>query len=290
MIGASEALRHYRKIHDIEKVVFEGMHDDLLEQASGLITTSYTLDQIKIGRYDRPSKMWPRLSQVVFNRVFEDTLQSNNVPSERALALVSDFVIPLAGARIGGTPQQGTLSRERVSGCPQAEPRFRDCLRQITAGEPASPAQPSISIYHNAEGLPVVLQKSVNNSALTLEPLRLTDSEPQAAYSARGEVQAPAGTIGRVGVVTSLELTGQTTVADTAYSTYLIDGQLSFWPHRLSAWAYDDSLDRSIFALHAYNGQDFHYDSARAQVVEDHSLSDFRKAAGQVMALCGVEG
>jgi hypothetical protein len=193
------------------------------------------------------------------------------------------------------SPAQNTaaveLLGEDLRSCSQAEDFFVLAVKQIGSNGRADDHD-RISVYHNADGTPIALRKTkIESTALLLEPA----VSPQL-------VPIPAGTVVHVGPNASYVKTGEFDYLDrrnrpkTRYQTFEVGGEdtgLEVAPLRLSPWAYEDPLDRAVFAISRYNtGAEVQYDSDRAKLAQGFSIDDFRLAARSVMDIAygvGIE-
>lgn len=137
----------------------------------------------------------------------------------------------------------------RGSGCGDAEDRFIETVQQIaTDNHDKEHRQPTISVFHDMNGAPLLLQKEHSDrSAMLL----------QAAYMA--DYLLPAGTI--VSIKRELDWSKKARsrkVGDgrkTEYVTQDIGASpIRIHPLRLSAYSFTDTLDRASFSIDQKDG------------------------------------
>ena len=160
--------------------------------------------------------------------------------------------------------------------CVDAERHFSTALSFMRGGPHGS--QRRISTYFDeATGMPLAFRKGYDEStALLLRPVELEHG-----------LVLPAGMIVGFGRgKRAAEVRQYRGVTISAFPFKSSDG-MEFG--RLSAWAFDDSDTRRMFALTGtgwYGGLD--YDVARGRRLAGTTLEDFRHAASQILQMCEI--
>jgi hypothetical protein len=276
-------VQHHNEIIDAENQAMNCSFDFMSQAFMDLHSTTHTLDRIRNGQYNRLSKVWPRPSLALFNRFFQDTLRiDDSVLEARALDFVGQELVPLSGARSDQPTFSGVLGRGMANTCASAERRFYDYLLQITTGEVADPFQANIGVLHDEDRVPLAITKSITKSAMTLVPIQFIGSEITGQEIAASGIHAPAGAIGAIDE-TNLEKMSVKTIDGTTFTSYLTQEALRFRPTRLSPWAYQDIMDRLIFALEAPSKDRICFDPVRSHIVGNTHLDIFRHAASQLI-------
>jgi hypothetical protein len=285
---AQQVVDHWREAQEAETAFVIETGDELQEKAASLrYTIAHLSGVIATKQPDYDFFIRPRLSLLLLSNAYEDAYRSflggtehAQVVRSQASTLAGDILLPMSGVASMATPVEGTLAGRSVGACSDAEGYYHDCLSQINTGRYRW--QQKVSVYHDRQGRPLALRKgSASSSAITLVPLSLSG------------IAVPPGTIGAIGPDMHNLPTGtaQQRQHSAIYGTYMIDeGGLGMHPERLSPWAYDDPLDRAVFALD-YTGEDeklASYIREHGRIVEGRTLDDFQEAAHKVMAMCGV--
>jgi len=201
--------------------------------------------------------------------------------TERRRKAISSFLtetlLPLAG--IPFSPASNVTSTTdsylRLRGCTDAENSFWDTYNQVSGAMPSNRKMQSIlSVYYDQDGNLLALgKKRKEASSLLLAPIGIED-----------DVFLPAGTI--VGIEHGgLKQAGRHDYGDWHAKAYLVAGQPHLQPIRLSAWAYDNPLDRTLFAVSRDSER---YDDERAAIVTSLTLDDFRAVGAQILSDCGI--
>lgn len=271
----SAVLEHHKATLEAEREYFQENRNEIESAASGLSLTHY-----KIRNYARGGSFpimftAPRPSHTLMKVAFSEIGRNPTSPRhiQSALRLTQRFLMPMAGIKTQPNPVPGKYINNPISNCHEAEYNFVDTLEQITTGGNAS-LQPTISVFHNADGEPITLRKRYDvSSAITLRDVEI-----------RGGL-VPAGTIVGMGAISTE--TGQAMVDDCRYTTYEIDEQVAICPTRPSPWVYDDPLDRAVFGLRFWSNE-LRYDPQRAETVVQYAMPDFVAAAHMIMSECGV--
>jgi len=236
-----------------------------LKQIDGSLT-SLTLTQETSGDFVAP---YP--SHILMKNAFRRLRNGRN--SARTAAFMAESIVPLARVGRVESPEPARIaSGPELTACSDAEKYFVDTLRQIETGR--SRRQTIVSVYHNDDGQAVALRKrSDESSALTLVDLTANDAI------------IPAGTI--VGVYAhNAPLTAAVSpTRSQTYSAYNAGKSMAIAPIRLSPWAHTDELDQAAFGVYNFGDS---YDYRRGNMIRSVTIDDFRQAAGQVLAMCGV--
>jgi hypothetical protein len=284
-----EVVDHWREAQEAELATMVEAEQELYEQIPDLRDTGRTLHKIINGRQDSFdfSGGQPRPSHILLSKAYSDTYNAyrgsiayTNTGDQAKVQLsnfIGNFILPMSGVSSTTHPIQGTLAGKDVAMCWDAEEYFNDCLTQINTGRYR--LQTRISVYHDRQGTPLALRKhEATSSAITLVPVSIEG------------ILVPPGSITGVGAHMNKVMTGVVQRDDApTYATYLVNNPFAIRPQRLSPWAYDDPLDRSLYALEdgPKNG-DPEYKRARGRFIEGRTLDDFRQAADKVMSMCGT--
>ena len=201
-------------------------------------------------------------------------------PGETMLALHAQLG-QMAGITQTENPLRSRFLRIGMGGCPSAEDFFVDTASQILTNEDRK--QISIKVFHDKKGSPVFLKKHFDEpNALSLKPLSIEG------------LYMPAGSLVAIDKRHEKSVTGKSTVSlnhsqDYAYSTHQIAEPLSIAPLRVTPWAYQEEIDRALFACRINPSTDIaEYDQSRTERIETYQLQDFEYAARTVLAMCGV--
>jgi hypothetical protein len=158
--------------------------------------------------------------------------------------------------------------------CSDAEGFFAKAIEQVNKG--GDYGQPLVSVYHDDNGRPLAFRKlKRSSSALNLEQMQVAG------------IIVPKGTIIRVGQDKTLTQTGEVTRNGHKVQTYLVDGKLSISPLRIGAWAYEDALDRALFATTSYKRK-MELNRNKSVPLKKYTWEDFTSAADKAMEMCGV--
>jgi hypothetical protein len=274
-----ETIQHHGDIRSREQETLTSSIGQLLPRARAAQLHSTAVALSLIARKEaHTTRILPRLSHYLLERAFKDSALLVKERSHNALPAALDFieevVLPMTDVTVT-EPAEAKLTHAALVGCIHAEGYFKGCLDQINLGQFGF--QDRIKTYHDAKGTPIALQKSKSEStALTLKPLTVD-----------GATVIPAGTIAGVDTRMMRTKTGSMRGRLVTFDTYEVDGPFALCPKRLSPWAYNDPLDRSIYAVRPrLAGGNYHEE--RGDIVVDTTLEDFQHAAAQVMQMCGV--
>lgn len=268
MLTKKAVLRHYSAVQQLEIDAFDS---GILERATYLCRTSDIAQDIK-DKTVKNTHIYPRLGLRLLSRAFEDLNKHGLTNKEMAAKFISKELLPLCGLDVAddAADMKIDISGGIRGACEQAEYYFKDSLSQIRSGH--NKAQPRISVYHTPEGVPLALRKTSDEStALILE----------------SSAVIPAGTIASVGPRMNSRISGVRCFMHSIFETYEVNEPLAILPIRLSAWAYENPLDRALFAVEHWE-EEPHYDSERANIVKGACLADFKQASRQLMEMCGV--
>lgn len=282
-MNSVEVLEHRQAVISREHQAILANLGDISEAASGLRSTSRALGEFDKqvlpsgGRY-----IWPRISFHLFEEAFDDLRHYKNLKKSfgRLTQFVNGVVMPMAGISEPHSLVKGELSEVPAGACDKAEGFFVDALRQVN--DSSYRGQPRISVYYSADGTPLAFRKAEDvSTALILEPTEIN------------QVIVPAGTIAGVNSRMNWQQEGGVNVEGSAgsfsLSAYRVDGPVFLNPLRLSPWACDDVMDRSLFATYPTISGGMFYDRSKGEIAETYSLNDFRTAAHRVITLCDVE-
>lgn len=171
------------------------------------------------------------------------------------------------------------LAHESRDCCSQAERHFQSALNQLETGSPEGHSK--VSIYHDDHGEPLLLRKKIAEStALTLVPLALDN------------MVVPPGAIVSVDNRANRRQSGQVDHGRFSVHSYQAGPDLRVNPLRLSAWAYDDPLDRGLFAVNGWafaqspEESELYYSASKAKMLERTALQDFVVAAEIALQQC----
>lgn len=192
--------------------------------------------------------------------------------------LMNGLLLPMAGIELSHEPIPVNHSNDlRRGDCSYAETAFFEAVKQVRTHRLAS--QSEIDIYHTALGKPLLFQKNRDNStALALQ-----------TFDLEGMV-IPAGMIVCMPYDQNISISRRRRINEgwQAFNinSHMVEAeQLVIDPLRLSPWAYEDPLDRALFALDGYDN-DLYCSPERAHKVTKYDIDDFREAASRIIELC----
>lgn len=230
----------------------------------------------KYFRERRSNCVAPRLGLVLAHEFYFDMCSVE--PSPR-LAELGGTLLEYAGLDKPDTTDckgvKGVIAKSSNVACSNAELYFIHALQQIREG--CCKNQPKVSVYHDQDGAPVLLRKNKEvDSALTLRGMEISG------------VPIVPGTIMGVDERASKEKTGSLRFRKYGFevATYLLPSDLLVNPIRISPWAYDNPLDRVLFAM--YDEEPIEVDRDREERVVSYSIDDFRRCARVINVLCKV--
>jgi hypothetical protein len=199
---------------------------------------------------------------------------------EEANSYLEAVIRPPADATVVTIPRQGHSFPTGI--CSYSEEAFTLAARQLYEPLSEYDTHSELSVYHNEYQQPVLFRKKNDEScALVLAPLRLSGSN----------ILVPPGAIVSVGGLNKKDVTGTTYVEQTSRSRPIStlrsiafdSNKHPVLPLRLSAWAFPQAIDRSLYALGGYR---LELDSKRLEYVTEHSLDDYRQVAADLLKLC----
>lgn len=273
------AIEHYRDVHRQEQAAISGSLGELLERAetAGLPKTATGLSLIAQNQVGTTMTL-PRLSHYLLERAYGDVstlVDGRSRPTPvAALDFIEQDILPLTGAVSLSDPREAKLFSTKLVGCISAEEYFDDCLMQINQGLVGS--QTTIDVYHDAAGTPLALGKDKSEpTAILLEPLAV-----------EGAIVIASGTIAGVHPTMKALQTGSTNGGSTTFNAYLVEGPLVVRPKRLGPSAYEDPLDRALYAIQPRKDNQDKYNHKRGGIVLRSTIEDFRSAGRQLMQLC----
>ncbi len=223
----------------------------------------------------------PRPSLEYIADVYKHRLSLNGGNESTHSDLELDKVMELAGISTTPTAHKGRLSGQHNGACSEAEGYFDQTLEQLFEGEPME--QYLVSAFHDSSGNPIALRKE-RRSMISLSLVPLT---------ADG-IFVPAGSLITIDPTVHTEKSGSTKALMSygrdygyRYTTYEVEDELAFMPNRVSPWAYEDEMDRSLFGFQTDVIEDLGHNPERAWAAQTRTLEDFKQAAFRVMELCG---
>jgi hypothetical protein len=147
--------------------------------------------------------------------------------------------------------------------------------------------QELMSVYHTPQGQAVLLRKqSFCSTAILLEPLGLAAPGAPEIILPRGTLTGVTADYDAVQKMKTGEAEGP---GDMILRTFEIDTKhLFIKPHRLSAWAYDDQLDRAMLSLIKYSESRPFFYADDWEEYGDIEPGHIDQAAQRIMELCGV--
>lgn len=285
-MSAEATGNHYLNVLQRDCDFLWARKDQIMAQVSGLqylqnsLRYFYEQNLINLGPIE------PRIGLKLLNSAFEslEIYQKNTDQSRmgRLRQVIGSTLLPMSGIAPAAAAAEGRLWGEVPDNCDSAEEYFSNAVDRIRGNGYAMHPQ-WLRVYHDESGQLLALRKSWDvTSSLTLQPVSL------------GEVVLPPGTIVKISSRSKyMPQTGRAKINHQAgqidVSTCLVEGALPLFPARISPWAYESPLDRSLFAV---NTQVFREDvkpdinPARKSLAENYSLDDFREAAQTIMHLC----
>lgn len=185
--------------------------------------------------------------------------------------VLHDAVLPATGLPIPSDGVRCKGGRLLLRSCLDAEHLFSKAVTQARyhlVGE-----QDTITIHHTKDRKPVLFQKSAEqDTALSLVPIMINKRV------------FPSGVIFAVQPVPDAGTeTGTHHLSNIDFATREID-DVRLTPIRISPWAFDDELDRSLFGVDASHQRNFN--GRRARMVRERTLGDFQSSARHIMELC----
>lgn len=194
-------------------------------------------------------------------------------------------------------PEAVTYNKSSSQGCSGAENRFVEAAAQLlnkTTGEITQ----NLRVYCDADGQPLAFGKSEKDrTSLLLRPVTALASgyDPRPFLSRHAETDRE-GVIMPAGTIVTISSDGYRPVGNKRYgawdaTVFTRSAEESCFPLprirpiRLSAWAYENSDDRQLFAV-SNNGEVC--DAGRAAMLASTDLEMFRQAAAMILDECGV--
>jgi len=279
MPSKSEVLDHYAEVMSAEKIYLEANEARFIEAADRFTTPSQDrfrgiLRAVQANPTSYMSE--PRPSHWLINwALCEEAREADGSHRGRDIAETTQTLLyPMGGIARGAATIPGQTVGMDQEVCDEAEKFFSDAAQQILTG--SNQYQPRLSVYHTKAGEPLAFRKVfASSTALLLRDVTLD----------KGFI--PAGTI--VGIPKH-EKTGQTIRNDRILQTYQVDDTFTISPYRLSPWAYDEPLDRALFAIGKEPGQrPVTFDPGRANRVAHYTMDHFMHASSRIIQLCDEE-
>jgi hypothetical protein len=271
---ASAAIQHHQELFAAERDFIASNYSELAGQVVGLPDTELALSRHEPG-HERGSvaSKTPLPLHELLDAAFSDLYRVKR--TAQILDFVGSVVLPQIGIESLAPAVSGELHICTLVACRIAEGYFANTLRQMEGENPIGELQPRITVYYNGEGVPLALEKAaLEKSALLLEPVVM------------GDITLPTGTIVSVDPKIDKAKSGQARAGDNGFITYQVeDGGFDIMPGRLSPWAYDQAIDRSLFAISGGWAGSVNYDAKHGQMIEERTIEDFRQAAHKVMGL-----
>lgn len=198
-------------------------------------------------------------------------------PTPEVARFVQERLFPLVGLEELTEPLSADAGSLRYGvGCDEAEDRFYSSASQLASGHYVGHRK--ISTYCDADGRPLLYRKSfAESTALSLVPLSIYD------------MYIPPGTIVAVDPSMDVASSGYRARPYHEIEAYTVRDRLALNPVRLSAWAFDDPLDRSLFACEG-NPTPYQYDAAKGYMLEAVALSNFASASRRITELRDLNG
>jgi hypothetical protein len=273
MTYSSPAIEEHRgTINAAEKEYF-AKHCHELAAAARLIKPLH--DRIEKFKEDdfTPSELFPRASLSLMASIF-CALTSDTIAMTKQsvkLSRAQNMLLTMAGLPLREEPIRLKQTTVSVFTCQAAEDRFLETLDQVRGLRFASRAlQPEIRVYHDANNKPLALQKQLTEqSALTLQPTET-----------KGVILPP----GTIIAIQGGKQTGQVVEDDYLLRTFEVSPGFGINPRRISAWAYDAPLDRSVFGVGGW----CKVAAERGNQVAQVGLEDYVIAAQDIMERCGI--
>jgi hypothetical protein len=161
----------------------------------------------------------------------------------------------------------------KVGSCKLADEYFVDAAAQTLGRNRRFGTQARITVYHDSNLLPVLLRKDRDeSSSLTLTSMQNDNG-----------LVIPPGSI----VYYNEKVTNPPVIQKgVSLCAQPFDNEQALSFLRLSAFAYDDPIDRALFATEGFGGDMLRIDGEKAQKILEYDLDDFRTAARIIVDLC----
>ncbi len=248
------ALRSYEQ-REIIDVALSVAVDDHIRQS---LSTS--------DRFDVPIAPLPALAAFK-GLARQRMLMRSNVGDD----VLHETVLPATGIPIPSDGVRCRGGRVMLRSCLDAEHFFSKAVTQARyylEGE-----QDAITIHHTKDRKPVLFQKSAEqDTALSLVPITINNRVFPRGIIFVVKLKPDAGPI-----------TGVHHLRNIDFVTKEVD-DVALTPIRISPWAFDDELDRSLFGVDASHHRNFN--GRRARMVRECTIGDFLSTAKHIMELC----
>jgi hypothetical protein len=188
-----------------------------------------------------------------------------------------EILFSIAGLPSCTSDLQFDVGPQDAACCPSAEWRFRSMLDNVAGS--TDKVHEIIKVFHTDIGEPVFIEKERGaNTAMSLLSVRVSG------------ICVPKGSIVELHASEeSLDSAASVMIGDTNFVSVLL-GEVSVAPSRVSPWAYEEPLDRGLFACEEQSNGTIEVDSERLRMLAVTDLEDFRQAARSVIALTGLGG
>ncbi|MCA9330025.1 hypothetical protein KDA11_05225 [Candidatus Saccharibacteria bacterium] len=158
--------------------------------------------------------------------------------------------------------------------CSSAEWRFYSMLKKVN--QQTDDEHRLITVYYD-DRQPVFIQKNRGSlTALNLVPLRIAGC------------YVPTGTIVEISSSVSSVINARHKYVDGSQYISMPLYDVGISPIRISSWAYQDPLDRALFACQKQSDDQIEINHQTLQKVTSVDIEDFRQAAKVVMSFTGV--
>lgn len=270
-------IAHLEETVAAEQQVIREQHDVLTAANPGLERFQRVLDSMVSTEDFDVKPYWPRPSLHLLRRAFTDIGQVGREHGAD-LQFIGEHVLPLTGLAPGESVKDIVLtSTGSRDTCQKAEGFFEDAREQVEDG--LSRGQQAVAVYDDGAGNPLIFRKEQEfSNGLTLAPL------------SAGALTLPAGTIAAVASarIHRSHATGLRADGGFGMTVYRASGELDAIPVRASAWAYDEPLDRALFACEGPLSapEEITFDEEKAALLTGTALEDFRASAHRLMDLC----
>lgn len=271
MVTEAAAIRHYSTVvaserKEISAIVDHGRHEAILRMLDPDLKVLTTASNV--GHDSRTGPPTPSLALIRTAFSWLGSEQASSVRQE-VVTFLGETLLPLARVPYEEAVAIGELSLRsyKSSTCLRAERYFLESARQWQTGN--YDGQPTLRVYYDSDYQAIAFGKSYYApSALLLRPV----------------APLPTGTIVNIDDE-RLAQTGERQYRKWGVVTYQVGSEIALEPGRLSAWAYDDELDRSLFAVFDSGTS---YDQSFGELLCASTITTFRDVAAQILSSCGI--
>lgn len=257
--------------HDIQVVL---RHKDKLTQAGLTIGDAPYSSPDDLG-VDTPTPLLCVARSLMYAATEPTHMDSRGRQAKEALG---ELVLPNMRLRPAQAVTRLALCSDYNTTCSIAERAFLDAVLQATTSPRDIVEAPEyhhkiLSVYQDHDGLPILLRKRrIEGSALTLVPLEWDG------------LTLPAGSIVSVDTKKT-RLIARKRRRDDSLRVYEFSGAPTVRPLRLSAWVFDDELDRALFARKAVAPGWYAED---ANLLRGTTIESFQAAADRIVDRTGA--